>query len=69
MLQIRNLYIVHKIWSIVKRFCTHPQSIIIDYYQGKLMTLVNLVFSSDKHLNHLLAYVECIRFRPGWADS
>lgn len=33
------------------------------------MALVNLVFSSDKHLNHLLAYVEGIRFRPKWIDS
>lgn len=55
---------VHKIWSRSKCFCTHPQSVIINYYQSKFMALVNLVFSSHKHLDHLLANVEGICFRP-----
>ncbi len=33
------------------------------------MALVNLVFSADKHLNHLLAYVQGVRFSPEWKDS
>lgn len=33
------------------------------------MALVNLVLSSDKHLNHLLAYVEGVRFGPEWIHS
>lgn len=55
---------VPKIWSRSKCFGTHPQSVIIDYYQSKFMALVNLVFSSHKHLDHLLANVEGICFRP-----
>lgn len=54
----------HKIWSRSKCFRTYPQSVIIDYYQSKFMALVNLVFSSHKHLDHLLANVEGICFRP-----
>lgn len=46
----------------MKPSCTHPQSVIIDYDQGKLVAFVDLVFSSDKHLNHLLADVQGISF-------
>lgn len=48
----------------ITNMSTHPERIIVDYNQGKLVPFVNLVFSSDKHLNHLLRYVQGICFRP-----
>ncbi len=60
---------IPNIWTPLKHSCTHPQGVIIDYYQGKLVTFVNLVFGSDKHFNHLLANVQGIRFRPKWKNS
>lgn len=48
---------------------THPQGVIVDDHQSKLVPFVNLVFCSDKHLNHLLGYVQSIRFRPRLKNS
>lgn len=48
---------------------THPQGVIVDHHQSKLVPFVNLVFCSDKHLNHLLGYVQSIRFRPRLKNS
>lgn len=53
----------------LKCFSTNPQSIVVDYDQGKLMSLIDLVFCSDEHLNHLLANVKGIRFRPKQINS
>lgn len=53
----------------LKCFPTNPQSIVVDYDQGKLMSLIDLVFRSDEHLNHLLANVQGIRFQPKQINS
>lgn len=53
----------------LNHFSTHPQGVVIDNHQGKLMSFVNLVFSSDKHFDHLLGNVQRVCFRPIWKMS
>lgn len=60
-----SVCIVWKIERNLTRFPTHPQSVIVDNDQGKLVPLIDLVLRSNKHLNHLLANVQGVRL---WSE-
>ena len=49
---------------IEKMWGAYPQSIVVHHNQSELVPLVNLMLCSDKHLNHLLGYVQGVGFRP-----